>query len=577
MRIKFPILALLLVIFFSCDKKEDEIAKTPIAEDPKEDPVVVDEQAPELTVNGFTDIIETKTDISISIVDDSTVETKVMLGEEEIATSTDKQFDVTINPYTIPVGTTEYTVYSKDAKGNETSEVYTIEIKHLLFTYEAVHQEVTFDLTRWIFLNDLLGEELGVVELVAGVHKIYSESILEDDNILLSFANYVKFNEGAFEDLNMSTYKIPLGHDRVEQVWTYQDQASSTLNLKLNGVPFENGLIQYNANGYHYYVKNYNGEAEFTNLEIAHVPGQNLYVKTNSWGSSPYFDGKKENYKYLRLNPAEADLSMEVESDVLVAAEENIRWDIPDHDSGTFYWNRQGFESQSDADINRGHNIYDVSEEFEATNDYVDVPKISGLNHYVNYISFTREGKRFNSNGFDDKLDITMPDWLAEASISDDLVELHSSEEDVDYHYIIMNKRENSEDFSSSWNMSWGYYIFNDISDSKKRVRLDLPEVITNSIENSFFSETNDLQLSGLNAYDFTQIDSYEQLLDWFAFNKNVPETQERASKSISFPIGLSNKVMNHDNSNKGIPNEYRNLHYMFKRGLGENYQVMKR
>lgn len=57
---------------------------------------------PKLTVNGFVDILETTTEVSIGIVDDSAVETKVLHDGEEIVVSSEKQFNLTINPYGIP-------------------------------------------------------------------------------------------------------------------------------------------------------------------------------------------------------------------------------------------------------------------------------------------------------------------------------------------------------------------------------------------------------------------------------------------------------------------------------------------
>ena len=569
MRIKAPLLILLIILFFSCDKKEDKITEKPIPEVP----VVVDEKKPELTVSGFTEIIETNTDVSISIVDESTVETKVMHDGEEIASSTEKQFEISINPYSIPVGSTDFIVVSTDAKGNEVSETFSAEIKHLLFTYGHSEQADQNESKRWLFFNSLDGKELAVVEPTVGDTKIYTDEIVLEDNILYSFVNYNVWmwsTDSSNKNLHVSTYKIPLGGVRPQITYDEYVAPENTLEVKLNGIPFVNGNSDYNAYGYKYYTSSFNGDEQETVLTITHDASRPICIRTNRWGgSTPKFDGKKENYKHVFITPETGNTSVEIESNQLIQAENNTKLDIPEQDPGTLFFARDAYESSNDFILNRYTGIYDKdsSNETEMA-DYIDLPVFPMFGYYHNNLSYGRDGVYYNASGPDEDFDVNMPNWVVSAQMTDSSIDLTANNPEVDYYSIQLNKNEYEGNNAKS--VYWYFNAFGEDGSPKILPRLEIPETIKEEIGETYFQTTDDLEITYMTAIDYAKYSSYNEVIGWFVFNRNRPVGGENKQRQLSFPISTSSGK----SSKAGRPIDLDALH---RYGLDEKGQVKKR
>lgn len=517
MRIRIPLLLILFISLFSCKKSEDPIVPKPIVEEP----VAEDVKNPELTVNGFTDVIETTTKVSISIVDESTVETKVIHDKEEIATSTEKQFDVSINPYGIPVGPTDFVVVSKDVNGNETSETFSVEIKHLLLTYEHGAHEVIENETIWLFFNRTDGSELAVVEAVVGLQKVYTDQIVSEDKVLYSSARRTIHNEVGIKRLFIQTYEVPLAETRSPRPWNEYVEPDNTVDVQLNGVPINNGLPRYFAMGPDYVTINYDGDASATNLAILHRANRPIYIRTNEWGSDPAFDGKKENYFYTKITPQEGTTTMSLELDALIHAENNNKLEIPAHDAGSFRFDRRGSENDQDHMNYKNHQIYNVDESTGNTFDYIDLPIVSGLGLYTNYVQYSRDEVSFYSRGSDTSLDIEMPNWTADLQVNDSVIELTANNQDANYYTVNLLKTEVAPDYSTNYRLSWSYGVNTEDNGVKIIPFLALPEAISDDMPGSFYQTTDDMEWTNVSARTYEKYNSYEEVVGAFAFNQD--------------------------------------------------------
>ena len=365
------------MLFVSCDKDE----KT------TEEAITEDEMVPELTVMGFTDVIEVNSTISVSISDDSTVDTKVLIGTEELASSSEKQFEFLLNPYNIPVGITDFIVTSTDVKGNEISETYSVEIKHLLMSYEVNTEDLEGFEHRWLFFNNLNGKELAAIELSVGIHKVYTEDDKSENKVLTSLANYYSFQDGP-QFFNINTNEIWLGNSRKPlAVIDNSDDQTSTVDVLMNGVSFENSSPSYDAYGANYRTTKYSGDDLNSTITIEHNATTPIYITPYLW-SEPIFDGRKENYSYLRIVPEEGITSVEVEADDFVAADAYVKLDVPTHDMGTLYFSRRGFENEEGLADYQQHYVVGSTDASDENIEYVDLPIVSGLSIYDNNLSY---------------------------------------------------------------------------------------------------------------------------------------------------------------------------------------------
>ncbi|MRH99599.1 hypothetical protein GH721_03540 [Kriegella sp. EG-1] len=545
MRHKLSLISVLLISFYSCEQTEDSITNIPnnedSTEDIKEDLVEVDETAPVLTITGFTDVIETISDVSITIEDDSSVETKVFYEGEEIAVSLDKQLNFAVNPYILPVGDLDFEVISIDDLGNETTEILTTEIKHLLMTYNQRSSESYS--TNWLFFNSLEGTELAVVQPIIGELKIYTDEIILEDRILYSYARLEEFTYGSGSDrqLHISTFAINLGGTKVSpDLSTDYEGPESILEVTINNVPFQNYSPDYTSSGSGYYTTEFEGDETHTVLTIKHVAENPIYVVPNYYGST-YFDGKKENYKYAKLLPESGNSSMEVDINEFLQAEDNFKIDIPEHDAGTLFFYRKGIENYEEFN-ERLFNIYwmDEDEEQELVT-YLDLPKFSTMNEYKNEIGYSKDGVYYSSNGNDSSIEVDFPNWNSEIEVTETEIKLIENSPDVDYYAISLDKRqfENSEGRVFNWN----YSVFGKDNGIRNVKRLALPKLISEELNEAFFETADDLELYREVRYDYKDIESYDEILDLDVFHQFVPDaTLFLRSTNEIFPTSFSNK-----------------------------------
>ncbi len=535
-----------LTFILSCNKSEDTTKPDLNTEDPKdEEPEAEDETKPVITVNGFTDIIETTTEISISIVHDSTIETKISYDGEELGVSSEKQFDLSINPYVIPVGTKDFMVVATDAKGNETSEMFSVEIKHLLIdNYWLKNGSSEVQVKNWLFFNSLDGKELAVFEPTAKNQKVYTDEIILEDKVLFSTADYVIWtpsSENSAKSLNLRTYKISLGGKRSDGVPNNNPEFENTSEVKLNGIPFVNYSPDYYAFGAGYSTTGYSGDDLQTTLTIKHDAIQPIFIRTNRWGgSTPKFDGKKENYRYVILTPESGSTNIIIEADQLIAAENSLKLGIPEQDPGTLFFHRNAYENVEDLTAFRRASIYDKDSSNETgIVDYLDLPKFSMFNYYDNELSYAKNGAYYSARGTDTNLDVHMPNWSASVQINDNNIEVNANNQEVDYYSVRLQKQENGSNGSSRF-INWSFNVFGEGNVDKRIPFLEIPELIKETMTEPYFKITNDLEVVGLTAVDYANIDSYDEIVEWFVFNRSDLVGSGNQYRQVGFPTSSS-------------------------------------
>lgn len=534
MSIKVPLVIFILLAFFSCDKKEDKIIVDPIAEET----IVEDETKPVLTIVGFTDIIEISTSISVSIVDESSVETKVVVNDQELIVSTEKQLEISVNPFVLPVGQTDFLVVSTDAKGNETSEIFSVEVKHLLMTYSYNEAEDDGAYKSWVLFNDLEGAELAAVEVVSGEQKIYTNELVQTDKVLFSLIKK-KINPSAdYKDILVNTYELPLSGKRsassTESQLPFYDATASenVLELTLNGVAFTNNTSQYNGYGSNYAVMSAEGDEQFTKLNIGHEGLSSVFIRPNSYANSPSFDGKKENYSYIMHNLEPGDTNVSFEQNQLQLAVNTVKLDLPEFDENSFSFKRDGLNTNGG--VISFQNIYEVNTFFGApVNSYIDLPVISGFNSYLNRMFYEFNGFFYITQS-PNELDVNLPNWNIDIESAPEELTVTTNNPEVDYYSAWLSKEIFNGDASKLIN--W-YYNFSDTGAEVNTIkRLQLPQLVLDELQDAYFENLDDLALqSALDALDYAIYDSYDQVVDWLVFN-TPNEEDVRKYRILSIP-----------------------------------------
>ena len=360
--------------------------------------------------------------------------------------------------------------------------------------------------------------------------------MIVDEKVLFTKALSQIFNEGNYKNLILSTYEVPLGDLRLPGPEYNYYQLESTVDVTLNGIPFVNGLPHYTSYGRFSHTSTFSGDETSTNLEILHYGNKPAFIRTNSWGSSPAFDGKKENYLYTMITPEEGNTTMTLESDTLVPAANNVKIDIPMHDSGTLFISRRGFESEEDLIAFNSHELFDVSDSNGTQIDYVDLPVLNEIEFYDTNIQYSVDGKSFYSRGSDATLEVDAPNWIANVEqVNDTLHRLSANNAAVDYYQIGFSKNKNSDDFLKTYSMSWSHYLDENENGIKDFSLISLPQLISEAFEEPFFKTTDDLSTTGVSAVGYQEYASYDELIANFAYNQNVRPFADNAFKRIFF------------------------------------------
>ncbi|MFS4491751.1 hypothetical protein [Maribacter sp. 2308TA10-17] len=538
MKVKFLFIFIVFSIISSCNKEDEKLTETPVSDDPLEETVIEDQEKPKLTVVGLTGVIEKISEISISIVDDSSVETMVTLGGEELASSTEKQFTFSLNPYGIAVGDTDFTVTSKDAGGNETIETFTLEIKHLLMTYEYGIDEDERNPEKWIFFNDLDGNSLTNFRAEVGLKKVYTNEKLVGDKVYYSIANYKSTVSGTHTSKNLlvTTNKVPLGESRFPILYepSRRSDLSNTLELRINLIGEDDGYAKYWSEGSNYTVFTTGGGGNMAIFGVRHDATVPIYIRTPVLNSKGFFDGKKENYTYKIFSPQTGDIIIEINEEEFGRAEDNFVLSIPPHDAGSMNLRRFGYENNEALLANINHVIYETEEAENVMADYYDLPLLNDLNTYRNQLFYKKNGIGYFTQDFDNTINASIPNWTLISDINESSINITAQNSGVDFYRIKFIMNDISDNNNVKY-MTWNYRVFGELDQEKTAPRLTIPTNILDEINEDFYRNTDNLQFTSVDAYDYDEYDGYEEVMNWFALIKSRLTQDKNTYKRVSF------------------------------------------
>lgn len=544
MKLKLSIFSLLIIIFIGCSSDSE-----PTQESKDDDEIVaVDETPPSLNINGLDAEVEINSIIEVSIEDESSVETRILINNTEMISTTEKQFSYEINPYKIPVGEALVKVISEDASKNTVEQEFKIEIRHLLMEFNLGSDENDRYSSIWTFFNDSQGNLIQVLKSELGSTKIYTEDLITEDFIFYTISKFNLLGDGQNKGLRITTYKMKLGEKRNEinfsEVYDLTDEVKIDINLEEN----DNGFDKYFAQGSGYDTFGGGTGSFLTSVAVSYDNPDNIYLRTSVIGGGPeLFDGKKENYVYYKFEPNPSTPLITLNQADLYPAEESVQLTIPDHMPGSFVFDRAGFENQEDVVKDINHEIFNVQEPNDQYRDYIDLPIVQGLNLYNNTVVYFNEGKSFYASLFGNNLDINMPDWNIDFGIEKGNIFLEEKN-DLDY-YVVRFTENNTSDINNLRFFTWDYRTFESTGGNQEVPILDLPSEILDEINDDFYNNySNYLTISTVTGVDFELFNSFTEVVDWLGLSKTPLTLDQLSYKEVSFYANsLSGKKMNNN------------------------------
>lgn len=537
---KIPCLGTLIALFCLSACSSDS-APEPVEENKNEEVLTSEEtdmSSPEISINGLDSTIEIKTSFQVVVVDNSEVETKIIINEEEVFTSADKQFAYELNPYTIDVGAVTLKIVSEDSYGNITEKEENLEIKHLLMDFDLGINEMINVEKAWVFFNDSVGNLIATQLLQNGNNKIYTDSLIEDEKVYYTLVKFWTYNSNYAHSLLNSTYKVFPGEKRNEFNFI-QPNRDQEFELEITRDELVNPWSKFTVLGSNYrnitsfgvstsdptYIERYIIEYSFP---------ETVYVRTANTNAGDTFDGKKENYLYYKLNPTPQESKINILEADFKSMDDFTVQEIPPHDTSNFSFSRYGYENEADMNDNIYHLIYSLHESFDfILSDYLDLPQLEGLSYYRNNVRFEKDGVRVNVQQFGNSVDLSIPQWqLTNFGISDGRYFIEADNVDVDYYLLSLSKASDTTDPRKDIN--WVYRTFGNAAQDKTTPILSLPEEITTSLGDSFYTSA-DMSMDYVTAVDYQMVNSLSEATDYRALRKLALKTNEKDFKSIRF------------------------------------------
>lgn len=526
-----------ILLLLSCDNERNEDLNVTLPKNVKD--------IPELSVFGTTAVIETYTELNIEIKHVQDVNTSLLIDDNIIFTSTSKNFNFDLNPYLFTIGNHKLKIFTEDKDGNKNDLSFDIEIKHLLMLYEYGNEENSLNPYKWIFFNDLEGNLLTQFKSTPGLNKIYTDKVITTNNILYSVATYTHNIDGDSKNLNVTTTRISIGKERSPIYREDIPNFTNELKINVNLIEPKSMYTLFWGSGTQYRVVTTGGGGYLESINFHFDNTNDIYVRYDGFSGRRILNGEFEDYKYLRFNPTPGYTEVEINESDFISPESTISLEIPEHEPGSMTLSRYGFLNDLDIELNNNHLIYYVAEESNYNANFLNLPVLSGLNQYRNVLSYEKDNNYFTVTGFDDNYDIIMPNWSIEVSFLDNFVSINASNEEVDFYALNYNKSINSDN-SNYRNLNWYYRTFSNDSPNFSLPKLELPKEITDTIGESYFESTSDMELTGIYAFDYDHFNTYQEFINYSTYIQTNLSIRDLSYKKISFPIdSYSGKLNN--------------------------------
>ncbi|BFP40760.1 hypothetical protein FGF1_16050 [Flavobacteriaceae bacterium GF1] len=181
----------LFLILLGCDSENEDSPNQVIEE--------LDTTPPSITFQGIGEEVELRSTLQISVQDASNlVNTVVKINDEEVMTSSEKQFTYTLNPFDFPNGETTLTITATDEANNENVKTHVFELKKLLFQNLVGRSSESIDF--YVALNlESTGELIAHKKMITDDDRIfYAPDGFEEQDII---ATEYYIDKGGLEDL----------------------------------------------------------------------------------------------------------------------------------------------------------------------------------------------------------------------------------------------------------------------------------------------------------------------------------------------------------------------------------------
>lgn len=521
--LRYPLRLLIALIVFvtvACDPEEN------ISEFNGED-----ENAPKITVKGFTTEIEVVTQITIEINDDSEiVSNRLIVNGEEILENSDKNFKFDINPFDYPVGENKFVFYSVDEDGNETKFENTTIIKKFLASIASPY--LIGNGRVFISANNMSGELLTNVEVFKDFEnvKLYAGDNFTEQPIIVT--SYVLLGEdnGVFSEIK-SIFNIEPGTNLIEYQKKSGTFTENTYNptspteyfsIEVQDFEFENianSLLGNYRNGWDTYAQVFTTEVVeelngfksnlFGNVSRSANVEDILLHTTNSTLNSSFDKIKLEDYRYLFINTSN---------------EQSISFSqfLPPNDIGYIYLpdnveryslSVTGFKDESAMNQQNYSTMFSESPR-NFNKNTVEIPLINEFGLIISKISFPVNAYTTMEASVVGEKTIEIPDWSGQKN--GELITLNG---DFDLFHLLTIKRLPVNNKT----VRWEYFHKNENEVNLNIKSFEFPEVIKSLASDSFF-ELESIKTPDIENVTFIGSSGnldYEQLL--FGNNGLIP------------------------------------------------------
>ncbi len=517
---------------------------------------------PILSVNNLDDqsTIETYTDIEVSVSSHSEVITRIYINDQEIFETDDQEFTYRLNPYNIPVGTTTIRFVSSSADNTTVEEAFTIDVKHLLFTTEIADDQIDSINTIWDMVHTLEGKLLAVEKMVSGLNKLYSEDIVEGEEIYYSRV-YCENNDAQFRRIGTAyTYTLELGaHRNIRDRERTDLPNSNRFTLTVNGLPESEFIAYVEASGTTYATNTFGSGSNGTSWEVTAETGfenntnklfytnQSYLVSVENGGT-----GRKEDYKYLVIENPQDQANIVVQDQDFNSSFSSFRLDLPP--GMTFYSiGRYGFETADDLRLET-YNNHRVFSHANAYIEYVDLPILDMFEHYRNYVNYLDPATNYINTFITFGNEVAMNSIAGEITFASEekSIRISTSALDTDALRIAYGGivDDNGDDYWDGFN--W-YYRLDPRKGEQNQVVLSLPQIINDEFDNGFLFE-RELELEYVDVIDYEKIEDFDDFIFTFILEKRAdPLENGYRMKSLSNNADLSNKQLEKGNSEKRV------------------------
>ncbi|UJH69079.1 hypothetical protein [Allomuricauda sp. SCSIO 65647] len=531
-----------LLFLVACSNTDDE--NNP--QDPKNEST-----DPTLSIKNLADqsTVETFTDIEVTVSDDSEVTTTIYVNDQQVFVTQNLQFVFRLNPYIIPIGSATIRFVATDSDENTVERTFTIDLKHLLFTTDVADYQINGDETVWDMVHNLGGDLLAVEKLVSGLNKLYSEEIVEEEEIYYSRV-YYKSSDTQYQRLGtVYTYTLKLGEHRnvTDRVRTNLDN-TNRLSLTVDGLPESDYLAYCEARGTKYETTTFGSGSNGTsfivtadtyfenNTEKLFYTNQSYLVAVENGGT-----GKKEDYRYLIIDNPQDQSNVTVEEGDFSGLENSFRLDLPQGMS-SYSIDRYGFETDEDLPLEtyNNHRIFSHS---NASVTYVDLPIFDLFGYYRNYVNYHDPVTDYRNTfvTFGNEVDLNEIDGQITFEPMENSIRISTSAQNADVLRMVYGGvvDDNGDNYWDDFN--W-YYRLDPRKGEQHQIILSLPQTIKDEFENGFLFD-QDHRLESADVIDYQKIEDFDDYIFTFILEQRAdPLENGYRTKTLFHNSGANNK-----------------------------------